>query len=302
MGNTALYSTQLRYGLWKNVCGRHGCKISTGRFFRKPDCVVFQKSFSDDHRRYAADCRRSGIRVVFDINVNYFEFDKPLPGFQTRQQQEDAWKMVELADVVTTTSDYITAVVSSRHGNVHTVHEPIDVDLWHSPRRHAGPVRSVMLCSTFKKIGSLLLIQPFLESIAARDSVKLVLVSDHRGELEIGIPQEWRIWEPAGGPGLFEGVDLQLAPRDLSYPYNRGHSLTKVGLGMASGLPAIGSPVPVYADSPCLTADSLDAWFAHYESLRDPGRRQALADEGAQWILEERDPSKLFERFLECLS
>ena len=42
--------------------------------------------------------------------------------------------------------------------------------------------------------------------------------------------------------------DFIFAPRDLSEPYNRGHSFFKIGVFLAIGIPVIASPIPSYKE------------------------------------------------------
>ena len=69
---------------------------------------------------------------------------------------------------------------------------------------------------------------------------------------------------------------LIISPRFLDHPYNPGHSEWKLTLGMACGLPALGSPVPSYLDvaeraapGAIRVCETLDDWEA--------GLRQCLA-------------------------
>ena len=42
--------------------------------------------------------------------------------------------------------------------------------------------------------------------------------------------------------------EFVFAPRDLSEPYNRGHSFFKIGVFLFSGIPVIASPIPSYKE------------------------------------------------------
>jgi glycosyltransferase involved in cell wall biosynthesis len=102
----------------------------------------------------------------------------------------------------------------------------------------------------------------------------------------LSIPFEFRPWNYRQFPAEIAECDLCLAPRKVEDDYERGHSLFKIGVFMAAGVPALAGPVPSYS---LLLADgqagsicySLQDWetqlgrFLEQEQLRQEWSRNA---------------------------
>ena len=55
-------------------------------------------------------------------------------------------------------------------------------------------------------------------------------------------------WKYETFPKTMLNGEFVFAPRDLSEPYNRGHSFFKIGIFLFSGIPVIASPIPSYKE------------------------------------------------------
>lgn len=244
--------------------------------------------------------KKRGVKTVFDINVNFFEWWGPIPWNLNRQLQEDAWQMAMLCDQVLTTTDYLAGIVRQRRDRVSVVAESIDLDHWNPVKKHDGPLRTLLLCAIGDKIKELLLVKDVLEEFASRGG-RLLLVSDKETPLDIRIPQQWRKWDLAKAPAYFLEADAQVAPRDLSMSYNQGHSLTKVAQGMHMGLPAIASPVPSYVEAPCLLATSQEDWRGRIAALEDPQVRVSWGSKSRDYVKAHLSPKLGLQAFLNCI-
>jgi hypothetical protein len=227
-----------------------GIRSSVNSRRERADICVLVRMQDDDAYRIAHEAKRQGRRVVFDLCVNYFDETGLLgDGYGvTRRHVEQCRRMVELADAVTAASRYIED--RAREFHPRAAHLPDSVD-----RRHfrfdktyaldeAGPGwrPSAIWCGYAIKAKE---IAPFLGPLAKRD-IPLTIVSDRRPELPV--PFTFVPWRYASAPVDLLRGDFCIAPRPLDTPYNMGHSLFKVGVFLAQGVPALASPVPSYAE------------------------------------------------------
>ena len=123
------------------------------------------------------------------------------------------------------------------------------------------------------------------EPLAAVPDAELVVVSDARPpELDTLPRSSFEPFSLRGYARTLRRCDAIVSPKRLVNGYELGHTEWKITLGMAAGLPAVGSPQQSYveaigADGGGIVADSADEWTAAFERLRDP---EVRADLGAR--------------------
>jgi len=218
------------------------------------DVNVFVRS--QDQRAYelAGGLRGKGQKVVFDLVVNYFDeaevrhLGRPV----TARHREQTLKMLSVADAVTCSSDNI----AERARQFHPVVEyfPDSIDTNHFCHRKSAEEFSesglrVIWSGVSVKAREL---EPVLPLLEQRD-MELVIISERSRRLSLpgrlwrrSFPHRFIRWDYETFPlRMLEG-DLCIAYRPVDNPYNQGHSLFKIGVFMAQGVPAIASPVPSY--------------------------------------------------------
>ncbi len=234
-------------------------------FGRSYDAVIFLKSMNEACLALAQRLKAGGTTVIFDANVDYYS-NAPGEGYYagmapTERQRAQAIAMTTLADGVMASSRHLTAVCSQYNARCQWVPDNVEnVPALQPQPRYSEPL-DLWWSGEPVKLFELLLIEEVL--LKLRPRIHLHLVTNSLSALE-----RWRGDFKARFLRLLEALphtvhgfesvaDLQqkytaggliISPRFLDHPYNLGHSEWKLTLGMACGLPALGSPVPSYLD------------------------------------------------------
>ena len=202
-----------------------------------------------DERAYemARQQKRRGRRIVFDLCVNYFDETGLFEGiYGTKAEQvKECQRMVEIADVVTCASSYITQRARDFHHRVIYIPDSIDSQHFHShkPERDFQRRKLRAIWSGISsKMGEL---EPILPLLHARN-IPLIVISNQNPPLSMNY--RFVRWSYKNFPHhLLEG-EICIAPRRIDNPYDMGHSLFKIGIFMSRGVPAIASPMPSYTE------------------------------------------------------
>lgn len=228
----------------------------------RADVAVFVRCQDASARELARAARARGTRVVLDLCVNYLDETGLLPGGYgvERRQVDECRAMLEVADAVTAASAFIAGRARKDHPAVEYLPDSVD-------RRHFSGTKSswhrdrpVAIWSGYAVKGPE--IEPVRRLLAER-GIPLVVVSDARPRL--GGPYEYHRWRHASAPADLLRGDFCIAPRDLTHPYNLGHSFFRIGVFLAQGVPALAAPVPSYAE------------------VLESGRNGLVCDDDAAW-------------------
>ena len=97
--------------------------------------VVFVKSFSRECIELAEKLKQRGTRIVFDINVNYYErwgdySDVRAYQWVTDEQMENCKAMTILADHVVARSTCLAELCKKYNHNVTWITDPVDTDVY----------------------------------------------------------------------------------------------------------------------------------------------------------------------------
>ncbi|MBA4388124.1 MAG: hypothetical protein C0404_09095 [Verrucomicrobia bacterium] len=275
------------------------------RPFRSYDMLVFVKSMTPECLRLAETFRRSGGRVLFDINVNYFDVSgnfyyngmKP-----TDAQVQDASAMAGGSDGVIAASTSIEE--SCRKFNPRTVCIPDNVNQVIVPARRArtstgSPLR-LLWSGQAMKLFDLLAIEEILRHF--RRHIEVVIVTTDLKVLEMVFePHRTRLRKLLADlecktinfesiPRLLEIYaegGVLVSPRFLDSSYNCGHTEWKITLGMACGRVAVCSPQRSYQEVSRLSGgtgirvcDDRSAWCEVFDSMLS-GRFDWASEEAA---------------------
>lgn len=233
---------------------------------RRYDVLVFLKAMGARHMERLAAARRQGSRVVFDVNVNYYERDGReyyagmLP---TAQQQADAIEMSRAADAIIADSRFLESVCRRYSQRVQWVPDNVNLDQvpGYQPWRIGGKPLRLLWSGESVKLFEFLAIENVLRKFAPR--IELVLVTNSLLHLDRWYPSYRERFR-----SLFQDVPhtvipyrsiqdlfaiyaqggVLVSPRFLDNSYNQGHTEWKITLGMACGRLALASPVPSYID------------------------------------------------------
>jgi len=211
------------------------------------DICVFVR-WQDDHAyEVAQQQKRKGRRIVFDLCVNYFDETGLFEGGygSPAERVKECRRMVDVADVVTCASGYITRRASDFHP--WAVYLPDSIDSRHF--RFGKPERDfqrqklrAIWCGISVKLGELEPILPLL----CHHSIPLIVISDQKSPLSMNY--RFMRWSYEVFPRQIVSGEVCVAPRRVDNPYDLGHSLFKIGVFMSEGIPAIASPVPSYSE------------------------------------------------------
>lgn len=235
---------------------RHGIASSVNEPDAKADVAIIIRMQGVDAHSLALKQKRLGRKVVFDMVVNYFEeADVPGLGRQvTRRHVQDCLRMVDAADAVTCASAFIASRAAERHPRA--VYLPDSVNPEHFRFVKSGEEfyrkRLRAIWSGYAvKAGEL---APLLPLLRERD-IDLTIISEKSPRLtEPGFLFKRRVafdyipWRYETFPESIVRGELCLGSRALDTSYNLGHSIFKIGVFMAQGVPALASPVPSYAE------------------------------------------------------
>lgn len=220
------------------------------------DICVFVR-WQDEHAyELARRQKRKGRRVVFDLCVNYFDETGLFEGGYgtTAERVEECLRMVEIADVVTCASTYIAR--RARDFHPWAVYLPDSIDPEHfrlvKPEQDfkRPKVRAIWsgIASKAREL------EPILPLLRCR-RIPLTIVSNEKPSLSLrrGFlrwPYGYRFirWRYETFPRSTLEGELCVVHRPVDNPYNLGHSLFKIGVFLAQGVPALVSPVPSYAE------------------------------------------------------
>ncbi len=279
------------------------------------DAVVFLKSMGESCFELARVLREQGTAVIFEANVDYYTefsgegwFEGMAP---TAEQRAAAVAMTELADGVIASSRHLAGVCGRFNERVSWV--PDNVDFRLVPRlaqRSAwrdGKL-NVWWSGMAEKMFEFLAAEDAL--LARKDRLHLRLVTDdlramgrwpgevrERMERFLGMMPHTvhRFSNVEDLLGRYAEGGIIVSPRFLDSPYNFGHSEWKLTLGMACGLPAVGSPVPSYRDvaeraenGAIAVCETGEEWGSVLDELLDGGE-EGLRERGgaARRVVEE---------------
>ncbi len=215
------------------------------------DAVVFVKAMDRQCVQEAERVKRYGGKVVFDANVNYYETwgEYDIPGTQpTKEQQQQAIAMTQLADWVVADSTYLLKVVRKLNANVSWIPDNVNMNLFPRARKHeTSEVTRLIWSGVAKKAVHILTIVEALKDVK---NVELVVVSEcipeALNELSKALPCRFVPYEERRYAKILLGCDIIISPKSLSNAYELAHTEYKITLGMAAGLPVVASPQESY--------------------------------------------------------
>jgi hypothetical protein len=256
---------------------RLGIRSTVNEGLASADVTVFVRMQDESASRLATEARRRGSKVAFDLCVNYFDETGMLEGGYgvTRAHVDECLRMVSLADVVIAGSAFIASRAREFHPRVTYLPESVNREHFRYTKAYDAargwfglrPVTAAWCGYAVKALE----LEPFLPLFAAR-KIPLVIISERRPSLSI--PFRHIRWRYASLPRNLVRADFCIAPRQLDSSYNLGHSLFKIGVFLAEGVPALASPVPSYREvlipeRTGLLCDSLGDWEEALDRVRE---------------------------------
>lgn len=238
------------------------------RPFRKYDAVIFIKLYNEKAYQLAKKLQQQGTQIVFDININIFELRSD---FVSEQQVDEGRKFATLSDTIITNSEYTENLLKDifPKKDIYFIKEAIHRSYFKVSPKKSSPVEFIWV-GYQHKAEALYLIKEVLLELFEQHAFSIKIISQENPHLDLGkIPVAFEPYRHTKITKMLSGATAFLAPRDLSDPYNLGHSFTKIGVAMAAGIPVIASPIPSYKGSPAIICNTQKEWRTSLQSLFD---------------------------------
>lgn len=255
--------------------------------FRKYSIVIFQKKFDKRAFGIAKKLKERNTKVLLDINVNYYDVSSK---YIQKKQSEDVIRFTELADGVIATTTFLKESIKTifPKKRVWVIEESIEDKFFEEKKEKFIKPLKLIWCGYSVKARELLLIADVLISLYKKINFELILICDKAPKVKIGdVPIIFIKYNHSEIPALLSKGDIFITPRELNDSYNLAHSFTKIGVGMAVGLPVIASPVPSYKNSPAILCADKEEWKENLERmLTDIPSLEYLSQKGREYTKE----------------
>lgn len=262
------------------------------------DIVVFVKAMDAVCQDEAHKIKNYGGKVIFDANVNYYEiwgeYDIPLT-CPTPQQQQDAIQMTLLADWVVADSSYLLNIIKKHTLQASWIPDNVNLNIFRGMKQHSNrkPLRLVW-SGISQKAKPLLLLKGIFGQLAGL--VELVFVSDKSPETMRELQQVVSCFYISYSDKRYAktllNCDVIISPKNLINGYEMGHTEYKITLGMAVGLPALGSPQQSYIEAITykgggIIASTTDEWYSALERMvKDYSLRAKMGEQAHRTVVE----------------
>ena len=275
------------------------CLTDARRIFDcQADIIVTQRYAIADAatvERLAAHARRTGARLVFDLDDDLLNIPRSHPEAQIlRPRAKIVRQMVDAADHVWVSTPALARRLSPFRNDIEVMENGLDERIWtRPPPRHEEQRVRIVCMGTTSHAADFAHIAPALGRLkteyAERVSIDVIGMTQHAlppGVNRLSLPPH----STASYPGFVNwlssvqpGWHIGLAPL-LATPFNQGKSSIKAMDYTALGMAVLASDVPVYrnslADGPAgqLVRNDPAAWYAALDALvRDRAARIDMA-------------------------
>ena len=211
------------------------------------DIAIFLRDFSSPIQDTIRYQRANGARIAIDLCINPFDVTGVIRnGYgMTRVTSVDTLAAIKQSDGVLCASSFIAN--RAKQFSSLAVHLPDSVDTKHYCCRKSmadtdsKPLRAVW-AGVRSKAHHLQEIMPELD----RQNISLEIISDKLPALSNSF--HFTKWSYKSSPRSLLKGDIAISPRQITNPYDLGHSHFKIAVFMAQGIPAIASPIPSYEE------------------------------------------------------
>ena len=253
--------------------------------FRKLDILVFQKNFSEKAYKIACSTKlRKKIKIVLDLNVNYF--DKKT-GYITQEQREDVIRFTKITDKIITTTQYLKdyLINNDLFTDIEVIPEMIPDRFFTIKKKHTNKKKINLLYVGYTiKARELELIKDALEQLNKKYNLNLITICERPPKLNIKIKKQFIKYHPFTVHNTMLKGDIFITSRDMNWSYNLGHSFLKIGHPLAIGIPVVASPIPSYLKSPAIICNDKASWFNNIKELiEDSDLRSSLGRDSIKY-------------------
>jgi len=284
--NRVIASTRIRaYDIINNFYNDNTYKLELFSKRGKYDIVIFQKKFDKKAYQLAEKLKKKKIKIVLDVNVNYFENRTQMI---SEKQNQNIINFSKLCDAIIVSSEYIKTFIEEMHINipVYLIEESINKKYFSTYKKIKPKTKNLIWSGFSVKAKEILLISNVLEKLKQKYNFKLIIIAEKNPNLNIkNIQIEFIKYNEKKITAQLLNGDIFIAPRNLNEKYNLGHSFTKIGVAMALGIPIIASPLPSYINSPAIICNNNVEWYSRLEELliQENEKTEKLSKKGIQY-------------------
>ncbi len=249
----------------------YGFKCALNNYFFYPEIAIFLRRYEQEDVELARRLKNKGTKIVLDVIVNYFEVYPPHPdgyGGCSKKQNSSFMALVELADEIWCVSPFLKSLADKYHPNVIFISDSVDRKHFSKQKYYQDNSQNPLhlgWSGVSVKSRSLEIFKPWI----VNNKTSLLIISDKPPKLNV--PYEFRKWAYKRFPEDIISCDICVAPRIIiDEKYDSGHSLFKIGVFMAEGVPVLASPIPSYElllknDKGGHICKTLDEWNEYIE-------------------------------------
>lgn len=251
-------------------------------------------------RRIAALAQKNGVRIVYDVDDRWdasIGENNPAAGLYAGDHGEDVWKMIELADMVTVTTEPLADFVRSRAKDVMVIPNQVPASIWPNTASPDPKVKRILWAGSPTHKRDLAIVAPALREILVENegAVRFVCFGENVPEDLMPVRTLVDLMPFVSFEDYYlalagVGADLAIAPLEAN-EFNDAKSAVKFLEYSACGYHTLMSPVGEYRtidfDHKSLVADAewKDALAAH---LAHPDLARKAGAAARAWVKENR--------------
>lgn len=262
---------------------KNGIMAELRKPYKNYDVIVITKACSDTTVKLARKYYLSGTKIIYDA---YFEnlLDDRKISEEKKILRENVLTIISLSSAVITCSERQRQQFAMYHKNVYVIGEAIENNVLRNKKVHFEK-KSITLvyCGYSQKARDLLEIKEVINRMHNRGN-DLLIISNKDPELK-EIDYEFMKYDQKKiGMQLCKG-DVFIAPRSMDNIDKSDHSIMKIALPMAVGIPVVASPVPSYQNTPAILCSSEEEWNTKLQELTNKAEiREDIGEEGRAFI------------------
>lgn len=302
--NQVMASTRLRvYDVIKNFSNDPNFFLELYKPWKKYDIVIFQKSFDEKALRLAKNLRNQGVKIVLDVNVNFY--DKKALIKRDPNAPEQITEFTKICDYIITTTSYLKNYINDLFPGkpIYVIPENITQNFFSVQKKHQNNTPTLLYVGYSIKAKEIFLIEDVLKNLRKKYNFKILFICEKDPKINIDqIETEFLKYNQKKIHKQMLLGDIFISPRDTKDPYNLGHSFNRIGYPMSVGIPVIASTLPSYKNSPALLCDNNKGWIENIEKLmRSPKLRGEVGQKGIDFCKENFSSSIIKKQYINFL-
>ncbi len=139
------------------------------------DVVVFHRPDDEKKLQAAVLLKKLGKKIVFDNDDTYKEVDNMKLGKMFKEKTEYLDRFIDIADLVTTTTEYLAKEYREISDKVEVIPNCIDPNDWDTPLRNKGNKVRIGLFGSTTINGDCYPVKEALQELSKRDNVTIVM-------------------------------------------------------------------------------------------------------------------------------